>query len=720
VGLVGVSQSFFSHAWYRVSHSCPRLKAHVQIQPQRFRGQLWYVLRDPQQGTFHRLSESAYLSVSLMDGARAVEAIWHALGERLGDEQPTQDEVVRLLRQLHAADLLTSDSLPDLSELSRRREETAQRKRAAQWRNPIAVRISLWDPNQFLGRTLPWVAWAFTPAALLGWLAIVAAGILLATLHWQTLVANVADRALAPSNIVLMLLIYPCVKALHELGHGWAARRWGGEVHEIGVMMMALFPVPYVDASESAGFQSKWQRAVVGAAGIMVELLLAAFAMFVWLLVEPGLVRAIAFNVMLIAGISTVLFNGNPLLRYDGYYVLSDLLEIPNLGPRSNQYLLYLTKSRLLGVRSASAPSTAPGEIPWLIGYGIASFIYRISITSVIALYLAKRAFILGVILALLALFNAVVLPVYRGVHYLAFSLELRGRRGRALSAVGITAAVLLLIIFVIPAPYATVAQGVVWLPDAATVRAGTGGTIERLLAQPGALVRPGDAVIELSDPTQDERIAALEARQREISLRLDAAMTSDRVGVGIYHQQMQHVSAALEQERARRGELIVRANAAGRLAFAAPEDLPGRTVERGMTLGYVIDAERPLVRAIVDQDDVELILQRLIRTQIRFVQKMREPREATAVRATPAAVETLPSPVLGKEGGGPWAEVPDGSGPPRLVQKAFVMDFRVQGGTPGATVGSRVYLRFDHGHEPLGWRWLRSLRQLFLRQLNV
>src|ERR1700742_1597914 len=110
VGLVGMSQSFFSHAWYRVSLSRPRLKAHAQIQPQRFRGQLWYVLRDPQQGSFHRLSESAYLAVSLMDGEHTVEGVWHALGERLGDAQPTQDELVRLLRQLHATDLLASDS----------------------------------------------------------------------------------------------------------------------------------------------------------------------------------------------------------------------------------------------------------------------------------------------------------------------------------------------------------------------------------------------------------------------------------------------------------------------------------------------------------------------------------------------------------------------------------------------------------------------------------
>jgi putative peptide zinc metalloprotease protein len=715
-----MSQTFFSHAWYRVNHSSPRLKAHVQIRPQRFRGQLWYVLRDPQQGAFHRLSDAAYLAVSLMDGQQTVEAIWLALGERLGTEQPTQDELVRLLRQLHAADLLVSDSVPDLGELARRREEQAQRRLMARVRNPISVKISLFDPNRFLGRTLPYVAWAFAPAGFVAWLAIVLAGIVMAILNWQELSADVADRALAPSNIILMALIYPCIKALHELGHGWATRRWGGEVHEIGVMLLVLFPVPYIDASESAGFASKWQRAVVGAAGIMVELLLAAIAMGVWLLVQPGIVHAIAFSVMLIAGISTVLFNGNPLLRYDGYYVLSDLLDIPNLGPRSGQYLLFLAKRRLLGLDSLAVPTTAPGEVFWLIGYGIASFTYRTAITALIALYLAKRAFIIGVVLALLALFNAVLFPLYRGAHYLASNRELRGRRPRAVTAAAVGVAALLLLAFALPAPYATLAQGVVWPPDSATVRSGTGGTVVRLLENPGAAVLPGTPILELSDPTLDAGIAALQARQREIALRLDASMMSDRVGVEIFHQQMQHVTAALEQERARKGELIVRAGAAGRLAIPNAVDLPGHLVERGAILGYVINSREPIVRAIVDQDDVELILERLVRTRIRFAQDLSEPRDAAPVRTTPAAVDTLPSEVLGKEGGGPWAEIPDGNGPPHLVQKAFVMDFRVDGTTPGATIGSRVYLRFDHGYEPVGWRWLRSLRQLFLRQLNV
>src|SRR6266700_3652649 len=116
-------------------------------------------------------------------------------------------------------------------------------------------------------------------------------------------------------------------------------------------MFLVFMPVPYVDASSSASFREKWRRALVGSAGIIVELLLASFALFVWLDAEEGLVRGFAYNVMLIGGISTVLFNGNPLLRFDGYYVLADLLEIPNLADRSKKYIGHLLIRYIFGVK---------------------------------------------------------------------------------------------------------------------------------------------------------------------------------------------------------------------------------------------------------------------------------------------------------------------------------------------------------------------------------
>lgn len=716
-----VSGPFFSQAWYRVADLRPRIKSHARVYPQRFRGMTWYVLQDPQSGRFHRLSDAAHLAVSLMDGKRSVADIWDSLGVHLGEHQPTQDQMIQLLRQLHAADLLGGDLRPDVGELTRRTRDRERQERRARWRNPIAVRIPLFDPDRLLTRTLPYVAPVFSRMGFVVWLAIVLWAIVMAGMHWNALMTDISARALSPSNIVLMLLVYPAIKAFHELGHGWATKRWGGEVHEIGVMLLIFFPVPYVDGSDSAGFASKWQRAVVGSAGIMVELLLASLAMFVWILVEPGVIRAIAFNVILIASVSTVFFNGNPLLRYDGYYVLSDVVEIPNLGPRANQYLAYLAKRKLLGLIDVHTPVTAPGEVPWLVGYGIVAYLYRIGITLTIALYLAGKAFFIGVLIAILAVATTVVVPLWRGVRYLVGSPETGTHRTRTVATGAALAIALLLVLFALPVPYATTAEGVVWVPENATVRAGTGGTVARVLAEQGVRVNPGQPLIELVDPYLELRIKVLDAQARQVQLRVSQAIVTDQTRTRMYREQLKQVTAALKQERAKQGELIVRANASGILALPMAQDLPGRMIERGALLGYVIDSQRPIVRAVIGQDDIELIMRRGLRAQARFAQQPRKTCEAVPLRATPAAIDRLPTAVLSREGGGRWAEMPDQSGQAKLVQRAFLLDLSIVDATvPGGTVGSRVYLRFDHGYEPTASRLIRGLRQLLLSQLDV
>ena len=148
---------------------------------------------------------------------------------------------------------------------------------------------------------------------------------------------------------------------IHELGHAFACRRFGGECHELGIMFLVLIPTPYVDASTAWAFPNKWHRIFVGAAGMIVELFFAAICVFVWLNTNPNeLISQLAFNAMLVAGVSTVIFNANPLLRYDGYYMLSDWLEIPNLQQKSKDYLLGLIKRHVFRVK-AHQP-LPPGE----------------------------------------------------------------------------------------------------------------------------------------------------------------------------------------------------------------------------------------------------------------------------------------------------------------------------------------------------------------------
>ena len=330
-----MSDTLYSPSWYRVADLKPRLRRHLQIRRHRYRDETWYVLQDYAAGKAHRLNPVSYYLVGLMDGTRSIQQIWDLALDKLGDEVPTQEEIIRLFGELHAADVLQCDIPPEAAELQQRFEKQQRRELMQRFMNPMALRFPLLDPERFLTSTLSAVRWLFTPAGFLLWLAVIALAAVQAGLHWEELSRDVTDRVLAPSNLLLLFFVFPVVKALHELGHGYAVKRWGGEVHEMGVMLLVLMPVPYVDATASWEFREKSRRMVVGAAGMMVELFVAAFALFLWIALEPGLLRAVMYNVMLIAGVSTVLFNGNPLLRFDGYYIFADWLEIPNLASRS-------------------------------------------------------------------------------------------------------------------------------------------------------------------------------------------------------------------------------------------------------------------------------------------------------------------------------------------------------------------------------------------------
>ena len=313
-----------------------------------------------------------------MDGTRTVDQLWHEAAFRLGQEAPSQDELIQLLAQLHSADLLQTEVTPDSAELLERAAKVDRARWLGNILNPLALRVRFWHPDKFFERTLPLVNWLVGWRGVVLWMIVVLPAVVLCAQHWQELSENASDRILAADNILMMALSFLVLKTLHELGHGYAVKAFGGTVHEIGIMFLVFAPMPYVDASAASEFRSKWQRALVGAAGMIVEVFIAALALYVWLAVEQGLVRAFAYNVMVVAGISTVLFNGNPLLRYDGYYILSDLLEIPNLAQRATRYWGHLVYSYVFRTEGLPEFVATPGERIWLLLYAPASFLYRI------------------------------------------------------------------------------------------------------------------------------------------------------------------------------------------------------------------------------------------------------------------------------------------------------------------------------------------------------
>ena len=712
--------SLFSPSWYRVAGLRPRLRSHVEIHRHHYREELWYVLQDHASGRFQRFTPAAYQIIGLMDGKRTVQEIWDTVRSRLKDAAPTQEEVIRLLSQLHAADALQSDVIPDTSELLKRFEKRRYGKWKQNIRSPLFVRIPVLDPERFLtrfqGLARPFFSWA---GAIL-WLAVVGAAVFQAGVHWPELTENITDRILGPKNLLILWLTFPFLKAFHEFGHGFAVKVKGGEVHEMGIMFLVFTPIPYVDASSASAFREKRERILVGAAGMAVEVFLAALALFVWINIEPGLVRSVAYNAIFIAGVSSLLFNGNPLLRYDAYYILGDLLEIPNLGPTGLRYLRYMLERYLLGVPDSEPPPSTSGERVWFVIYSVSSFVYRMFIYTAIVLFVATKFFFIGVLFACWALVNMFIVPAAKGIWFLSSSPRIRRKRIRAIMMSGLTLASIVALITLVPVPLSTRTEGIMWIPEQSFVRAGTDGFVDRVLATPGTLVSQGQSLIQCSDPLLPAQIRVLESKLRELRAIYDTYLISDLVQAEITKEEIHNVTAQLEDARERAGELTIRSAADGTFVVPTAQDLPGRFVRRGEVLGYVLDRSAVTGRVVVYQSDVDFVRRHTYAVHVRLPERIPETLPAVLRREVPAATDQLPGRVLSREGGGEIAIDPRDMLGIKAFHKVFLFDIELPSYEGLYNVGSRLYVRFDHGREPLIWRWYRGLRQLFLRRFNV
>ena len=714
-----MTTSLYSPSWYRVSGLKPRLRSHVEIHRHIYRGETWYVLQDHASGKFQRFTPAAYLLIGLMDGRRTVEEIWEHGRASLGEGAPTQEEMIRLLSQLHAVDVMQSDVAPDTDELLKRFEKRSSRKWLQNVRNPMAMRFSLLDPERWLTRLQPLAAPFFGWFGALLWVSVVGTALFYVGVYWTELTENITDRVLAPQNLVLLWITFPFVKALHEFGHAFAVKVRGGEVHEMGIMLLVLTPTPYMDASSSLAFRSKWERILVGAAGMAVELFIAAIALFLWIHTQPGAMRAVFYNIIFIAGVSSLLFNGNPLLRYDAYYMLTDLLEIPNLGSRGLRYIGYLMQRYVFGIPGAEPPLSSPGERAWFIIYSIASFAYRIFIYFSIVFFIAAKFFIAGVLLAGWAVISMFILPLGRSMKFLFSSPRLQKKRVRAFLATALIAAALGAVVFWIPVPLSTRAEGVIWVPEQAHVRAGTDGFVETLKVAPGARVKVGDPIIECSDPLLPAQIRVEEAQLRELQVQYDTQILSDRVKAEITKDELRNIEGQLARSRERFAALTICSLAAGNFLSPMAQDLPGKFVKRGELLGYILDRATITARVAVSQEDVDFVRHKTQGVKIRFPERIMEAVPAAIRREVPAATDRLPSRTLGQPGGGEIPIDPRDNQGIKAFQSVFLFDIEL----PEAKlypVEGRVYVRFDHGWEPLIWRWYRSVRQLFLKRFNV
>ena len=714
------TQALLSTNWYRIGNLRPRLRGHVRIHRHAYRGEVWYVMEDRVAGKYHRFNPASHRVISLMDGKRDMAAIWGRLTDELANDTPAQEEVIRLLGQLHGSDLIQCDVNPDVAELFERGSKEKRRKFVSRFMNPISLRFPLWDPDRTLVRMLAWLRPLTGGWGLALWLLAVLPALALVPLYWPDLTRNFNEQLLALDNLLIMAVVFPLVKAAHEFGHGLAARARGGEVHEMGVMLLVFFPIPYVEASSSSAFVKKTDRMLVGAAGMLTELFIAALAFYLWLLLEPGLVRSLTYNAIVLASVTTLLFNANPLLRYDGYYVFADWVEIPNLATRANKHWQHLAEKHLFGVSQSEPPPATAGERRWFLAYAPLAFAYRMFVLFGISIFIAQQYFFVGVLLAVWGLTASLGVPLYKGIRALVTGPQFAAHAVRVRTVFAVTVAVLMLMLFVLPLPRHTEAEGVVWLPEQAILRAGASGFIDAVQAQPGQPVSPGQVIVHSHDPALVSSIAAQQAKLEEARVRFDAAWGVRPAQAGQLQEDMRREQAGLDRLIDEAAQLTLRAQAAGTLLIEQPDDLPGRFVKKGDVLGYVIGQYTPLVRVVVQQSQVDLVRLATRAVAIRLPQDMAGVHQARLVREVPKAGRDLPSPALGQGGGGLIAMDPHDDKGMRTLESLFEFELALPDSVRADFLGSRVYVRFEHPPEPIGVRMWQALRRLFLSQFHV
>lgn len=727
----------FDESWHRVAPRRVRLRPGVEVHAQTFRGQRWHVLRDHLSGKFFRVRPAAYAFICEMERHATVGEAWERRMEADPDSAPGQGEVVHLLSQLHRAGLLRSEVEGDAEGLAEVFAAEKRREATARWSSLLFFRMPLWCPDRFL-RATSWIgAILFSRFGLLLWLGLVGWGLSEVISNWSAFAAD-STGLLGAANLMWMYAVMIVIKVLHEFGHGYACRRYGGEVPEMGIMLLLFNPLPYVDASASTAFPNKWRRILVGGAGMLVETGVAGIAAVVWAHSGAGVLHNLAYNAVIAASVVTIIFNANPLLRYDGYHMLSDWLELPNLQGRASQMMLHLVERRLFGLKSSRRPAETKTEGFWLTLYWICSWVYRLIITFGILLVVSLHYLGFGMLLAVAFGFLWIVLPVFKSVHYLLTSPKLERCRWRACGlSFGLVAAVLAFLCLV-PMPNYFRAEGVVRAEPFARVYAGVDGRLASILVPSGSMVTAGMPLANLENPELEHEKALL-AGQTALALANERhALETDPAR----HASMKAYFHALDLRRQRLAEdekaLTLRAPCDGLWLAPDAAQFKDGTLPRGLQLGFVQSNDAFVVSAVVRQDDVSRLFtpEQVRGTEVRVRGQEGAALQVTAFTAIPAERQNLPSAALGILGGGQIGVQGQQDREQRLAGRGLARSegeatqttepvFEIRAplrNDPAVKLlhGQRVVVRMTLESAPLAAQWWRSLRQTFQRTYKL
>jgi len=500
------------------------MRPDLTARKQHYLGQQYVVVKEPIGLNYFRFLEEEYAILEMLDGETSLDEVKERFEAEFPPQKITVEEIQQFLGTLHQSGLVVADLPGQGPQLKRRGEKKRRKELIGAASNILAVRFKGFDPERLFNWLYPWVSWAFSP--IIFFLSIffcISAG-LLVMVQFDVFAARLPtfESFFSPSNAWLLVLVMGGTKVIHEFGHGLVCKHFGGECHEMGVMFLVLTPCLYCNVSDSWMLRNKWHRVAIGAAGMYVEFVLASVATYIWWFTDSStVVNNLCLNIMFLSSVSTLLFNINPLLRFDGYYILSDITEIPNLRQKASQILNRKLGQWFLGLEPPEDPFLPQSNQAFFALYSVAAAIYRWVITASI-LYFLHTLFksynlqVLGQIIMAMSLYSLLVMPLYKmfKFFYVPGRLE-KVKKKRAYGSLALILALLAGILW-IPFPFNVKCAFTTSVEDARTVAVQMPGTIEEVLVKPGQSVKRGELIARLASFEADTDLISAERLMKE------------------------------------------------------------------------------------------------------------------------------------------------------------------------------------------------------------
>ena len=519
-----------------------RMRPDLTARRHRYHGRTFWVVKEPVGLNYFRFHEEEYAILGMLDGRTSLEEIKDQFEQQYAPQKITYHDLLQFVGMLHRSGLVISEASGQGKQLVKRRDEKKWRELRGRLSNVFALRFRGVDPERFLNWLYKYTGWFFTWPAVLCVMLIGLCALTLVGVNFATFQSRLPTfhEFFGPKNWFYLGITMATVKVLHEFGHGLSCKHFGGECHELGAMMLVFTPALYCNVSDSWMLPNKWHRAAIGAAGMYVELFLASIATFLWWFSAPGLFNHIMLSVMFICSVSTVVFNGNPLLRFDGYYILMDLLEIPNLRQKSTEVLKRYVLEYCLGIEQQENPFLPQGNRWLFAAYTIAAVIYRWIVVFSIMFFLIKvfepyGLKIIGQLIAISGLVGLVIQPLWAAYKFFSTPGRMNKVKKERMIASGVVVAALVGFVLFVPLPFSVQCNFEVQAHDAAQVFANVQGQLVRIEKIPGDFVKAGDVIMQLENQQLRYELAGAkgqleEAEQRLSSLRRARFSDSDLV----------------------------------------------------------------------------------------------------------------------------------------------------------------------------------------------